>query len=78
MDETPSVPSPPLSARGRDQVHLLEEDLAERWRVSVRTIQRWRSQGTVPRHFRVNQRVLYRLSDVEAFEIGLIHFGNEH
>jgi predicted site-specific integrase-resolvase len=48
--------------------HLLQAELAERWRVSTRTIERWRCAGTGPVWLQLNGRVAYRLVDVLAFE----------
>jgi DNA-binding transcriptional MerR regulator len=51
---------------------LTERQLAERWRVSQRTLRRWRSTARLPPHIRIGHpvvgRVLYRLADVLAFE----------
>jgi predicted DNA-binding transcriptional regulator AlpA len=47
---------------------LLEEELEQRWRLSVRTLQRWRRAGIGPAYMRLGRRVAYRLSDVERFE----------
>ena len=48
--------------------HLMQAELAERWRVSPRTLERWRGAGTGPAWMRLNGRVLYRFEDVIAFE----------
>ena len=48
--------------------HLTQPELAERWRVSGRTLERWRRNGTGPAFLRLNGKVLYRLSDVLGFE----------
>lgn len=48
--------------------HLREDELARRWRISPRTLQRWRSKGQAPAHLLIGHRVLYRQGDVEAFE----------
>jgi DNA-binding transcriptional MerR regulator len=51
---------------------LTEQQLAERWRVSQRTLRRWRSTARLPAHIRIGHpvvgRVLYRLADVLVFE----------
>jgi hypothetical protein len=51
---------------------LTEQQLAERWRVSQRTLRRWRSTARLPAHIRIGHpvvgRVLYRLTDVLVFE----------
>ena len=48
--------------------HLCQKQLARRWRLSHRSLERWRSQGRGPRFLKINGRCLYRLADVEAFE----------
>lgn len=49
--------------------HLNQNDLARRWRVSPRTLERWRWTGEGPRYIKVVGRVLYRLEDIEDFEL---------
>lgn len=48
--------------------HLNQIELARRWRISPRTLERWRWQRVGPRYLKVGGRVLYRLEDIEAFE----------
>ena len=48
--------------------HLNQIDLARRWKISHRTLERWRWAGCGPRYVKVGGRVLYRLEDVEAYE----------
>lgn len=47
---------------------LTEPELARHWRVSSRTLQRWREAGSGPRWFKLNGRVLYASSDIMQFE----------
>jgi hypothetical protein len=60
---------------------LTERQLAERWRVSQRSLRRWRSTARLPPHIRIGHpvvgRVLYRLADVLAFEGRAIRGGME-
>lgn len=49
-------------------VFLREDELAQRWRIAPRTLQRWRRAGTGPRHLRIGARIVYPLDDVVAFE----------
>lgn len=51
-----------------DITHLNQQDVARRWRISPRTLERWRWQGAGPRFLKIGGRVVYRLQDVEAFE----------
>jgi hypothetical protein len=45
-----------------------QRDLARRWSMSERTLERWRWLGQGPRFLKLGGRVLYRLEDIEAFE----------
>jgi hypothetical protein len=47
---------------------LRERELARRWRVSVRTLQRWRSDRTGPVWLKICGRVLYPVEDVLRWE----------
>ena len=48
--------------------HLNQVELARRWSLSHRTLERWRWEGRGPRYLKVGGRVVYRLQDIEAFE----------
>ena len=48
--------------------HLSQTDLANRWRLSPRTLERWRFTGEGPRFIKLGGRVIYRLENIEAFE----------
>lgn len=48
--------------------HLNQIELAARWNISHRTLERWRWSGEGPRFMKVGGRVVYRLEDVEAYE----------
>lgn len=48
--------------------HLRQADVAERWNVSPRTLERWRCTGQGPQFLKVGGRVVYRIEDIEAFE----------
>ncbi len=52
----------------QDVRHFNQEQLARRWAVSPRTLERWRSIGRGPDFLRLVGRVAYRIEDVEAFE----------
>jgi hypothetical protein len=49
---------------------MTEAELAARWRHSLRSLQRWRTDGTGPAHLRLGRRIVYRVADIEAFEAG--------
>ena len=48
--------------------HFHQVELARRWKLSPRTLERWRWTGEGPKFVKLGGRVVYRLSDVEAFE----------
>lgn len=48
--------------------HLSTRELAERWSISPRTLERWRWAGEGPRFLKLGGRVVYRIADIEAFE----------
>jgi hypothetical protein len=45
-----------------------QEQLATRWKLSPRTLERWRWLGVGPKYLKIGGRVRYRAEDVEAFE----------
>ena len=47
---------------------LSENELAERWGVSPKTLQRWRNEGRGPRYLKLSKRVTYPLVEVTSFE----------
>lgn len=53
--------------------HYTQVGLAKRWQISPRTLEQWRWQGRGPHFLKIGGRVIYRLSDIEAFEAEHIH-----
>lgn len=49
-------------------IRLNQDELAERWGVSPKTLERWRVLGIGPCYLKLNGKVVYRVEDVEAFE----------
>lgn len=47
---------------------LSQKELARRWGLSHRTLERWRYTGQGPDFLKLGGRVLYRRTDIEAFE----------
>jgi hypothetical protein len=47
---------------------IRERELAERWKTSRRTLQRWRAEASGPAYILIGGAVRYRLADVVAFE----------
>ena len=48
--------------------YLTQRELAARWRLSHRTLERWRLLKAGPNFFRLGGKVRYSLDDVESFE----------
>jgi hypothetical protein len=48
--------------------HLNQIDLARRWRVSERTLERWRWLHQGPQYLKIGGRVVYRIEDIESYE----------
>ena len=53
---------------GQSLVFLSERQLAERWGLSQRTLQRWRAENRDPIWVRIGGNIRYRFEDVLAFE----------
>lgn len=48
--------------------HLNQDQLAARWGISPRTLERWRWLGVGPQYLKLGARVIYRAADIEAYE----------
>jgi len=51
--------------------HFSPLDLAIRWKISPRTLERWRYNRDGPTYLKLGSRVVYRLEDIEAYEANL-------
>jgi hypothetical protein len=49
--------------------HLTQGQLADRWQMSPRTLERWRWVGEGPRFLKLGGLVIYRLEYVEVYEV---------
>jgi hypothetical protein len=50
------------------RVTFSEQDLGKRWGVSVKTLQRWRSEGRGPKFMKLSKRVLYPIEEIYMYE----------
>ncbi|SEP63598.1 hypothetical protein SAMN05428969_0243 [Devosia sp. YR412] len=57
----------------KDDLFLDQLQLARRWKLSHRTLERWRWLGEGPNYTKLGKRVVYRLVDVEQFEADGFH-----
>ncbi|MEO1610263.1 MAG: helix-turn-helix domain-containing protein [Pseudomonadota bacterium] len=48
--------------------YLNQTELAKRWKISPRTLERRRWSGEGPCFIKIGGRVLYRMEDIEAYE----------
>ena len=48
--------------------HLDHDELAWRWHISHRTLERWRWAAEGPQFMKLGGRVVYRMEDIIAFE----------
>lgn len=61
--------------RPNDAARLTPPDLARRWLLSPRTLEKWRQTDRGPPYLRIGGRVAYRLEDVVAFETANLRGG---
>ena len=57
-----------MDSADQKPIFIREVELAVRWGVSVKTLQRWRYQGVGCAHHKIGARVAYKISDVEEIE----------
>ncbi|MDO3513278.1 helix-turn-helix transcriptional regulator [Ralstonia nicotianae] len=72
-----AIPSSPVQLGRHTRRHeapapvraaLDETELAKRWGLSVKTLQRWRQDQLGPVFCKLGSRVTYLISEIEAFE----------
>jgi hypothetical protein len=68
-------PSPEIEMISPEPRHLNQEQLARRWNISPRTLERWRWLRQEPKYLKIGGHVVYRLEDVEAYEQQHMHAG---
>jgi len=51
---------------------MTQEQLAEHWQISPRTLEQWRWLGKGPKFLKIGARVLYREEDIDAYEAGQV------
>ena len=56
---------------------LNQTELAARWKISPRTLERWRWIGDGPQFLKIGGRVIYRIEDIEAFELAALSAAGE-
>jgi hypothetical protein len=66
---------PPPPTRADAVRHLTQEQLARRWQISPRTLERHRWLGVGVPYLKLHGKVAYRLEDVLAYEAANLHGG---
>ena len=56
-----------------DRRVLNEHELARRWGLSNKTLQRWRMEGRGPKYLKLSKRVSYPIEIVLEFERSVLH-----
>ena len=51
-----------------DLRHFNQVQLARRWSLSPRTLERWRWLKQGPDYLKIGGRIVYRVEDIDAFE----------
>ncbi len=51
-----------------EKITFNEHELATRWGISPKTLQRWRSEGKGLRFFKLSKRVVYPIDEIEAYQ----------
>ncbi|MFD1508618.1 helix-turn-helix transcriptional regulator [Lacimonas salitolerans] len=59
------------------EIRLNQTELAARWKISPRTLERWRWVGECPHYLKIGGRVIYRMEDVEAYEREILRAAGE-
>ncbi len=73
LDSLSPPPQADDSLTPGDRRVLNEHELAHRWAVSAKTLQRWRAEQRGPRYLKLSRRVVYPLDSVTAFERFALH-----
>jgi hypothetical protein len=73
LSQNPPSALRPAFQPGMELRHFNQEQLARRWSISPRTLERWRWLQQGPPYLRIGGRVVYRLSDVENYEASKLH-----
>ena len=56
--------------------HLNQFQLAKRWGIAQKTLENWRWRGEGPAYLKLGGRILYRVEDIERYEVENLHGGS--
>lgn len=58
-----------MYSRHKTQSQFLNQsELAARWKISPKTLERWRYEGKKPSFTKIHGRILYNIEDIQEFE----------
>ena len=60
----------------QEKICFTQKELARRWTLSHRTLERWRWEGKGPSFMKIGGRVVYRLEDILRHETERLHLSN--
>jgi predicted DNA-binding transcriptional regulator AlpA len=69
----PFAPAVAASPPPGERRVLNEQELAQRWGMSHKTLQRWRNEGRGPKYLKLSKRVSYPIESILAFEHRSLH-----
>lgn len=61
----------------QEKICFTQKELARRWTLSHRTLERWRWDDTGPAYMKIGGRIVYRLEDVLSYEKERLHLTAE-
>jgi len=67
------LPDMSAQAAPHERRVLSETELAHRWGVSPKTLQRWRTEGRGPKYLKLSKRVTYPLEAITEYERYALH-----
>lgn len=66
--------TPPIGGLAPGDRRVLNEiEVANRWGMSPKTLQRWRNEGRGPKYLKLSKRVGYPLEAIVDFERRILH-----
>ena len=69
----PGLTAMPAPMAPHERRVLSETELAHRWGVSPKTLQRWRTEGRGPQYLKLSKRVTYPLDAITEYERCALH-----
>ncbi len=64
----PGGKAPPPFPNIATRIAIDENELSQRWGLSVKTLRRWRQEKLGPAHLKLGSRVTYLIEQIEAYE----------